>query len=155
MTRQDVRVVITAIIVVCAVGLTLGYAVGLQDIATTDGIVVPGYTDVYVNDNAEILNDGAEARIRDVLIGLYDRTGIEMTVLTIDTVRQYGHPGPIEPFATAVFNTWGIGDSATNNGVLILVAKSDRWLTKRFCQLFVKMTIRPVSRPVLMKPSEK
>jgi len=87
---------------------------------------VPGYNEVYVNDYADLLDTGAEGRIRADLIELYDRTGVEMTVLTIERMADFGHDGVIESFATQLFNTWGIGNATRNDGVLILVSRYDR-----------------------------
>jgi len=85
----------------------------------------PDHFEKYVNDYGTVLEPKQEDEIRDWLKTL-DRSGIEMTVLTIDTMKDYGHRGEIEPFATGLFNTWGIGDAAKNNGVLILVSRVDR-----------------------------
>lgn len=151
MTRYDVRIALILIAIVVAVGLALGYGVGVMtrpdsapisapangdaaafsaasgaDFANPDGGTLPGYRDVYVNDYQGLLDDPARDRIRDKLIGLYDHSGIEMTVLTIGEMGQYGHQGAIEPFATALFNAWGIGDAARNDGVLILISRFDR-----------------------------
>lgn len=86
----------------------------------------PDYDDVYVNDFAEVLSLDDEGQIRSQLTDLFQRTGVEAVVVTITTMSLYGHPGPIEPFATELFNTWGVGDARLNNGALILVAKDDR-----------------------------
>lgn len=87
---------------------------------------LPGYQELYVNDYADILSDPAEQRIRDRLIELREETGIEFTLLTISSMGDYGHSGSIEPFATQVFNAWGIGDAARNDGILMLIALNDR-----------------------------
>jgi uncharacterized protein len=87
---------------------------------------VPGWQDLYVNDYEDLLSSAAEVDIRAQLEDLWQRTGIEMTLLTIPDVATYGHPGPIEPFATELFNTWGIGNAERNDGVLILVSRWDR-----------------------------
>lgn len=149
MTRHDLKIAAMIAALVVGLGLALGYGAGLlvrggpmpgaapdgpadfvapvaTDLPNPAGGTLPGYAEVYVNDYADLLDDAAEARIREDLIGLYDSTGIEMTVLTIETTGQYGHSGPIEPFATALFNAWGIGNAARNDGVLILVARDDR-----------------------------
>lgn len=121
--------------------LVLGYAVGMAfkpqrvagdvpdppafDAPRAAG-VLPGYDNVYVNDYAALLEGGAESRIRDDLIALYDATGVEMTVLTIVSRARYGFDGGNEAFATALFNAWGIGDAQRNDGVLILVSSGDR-----------------------------
>jgi uncharacterized protein len=87
---------------------------------------VPGWQDLYINDYEDLLTPEAEAGIRAELEELWQRTGIEMTLLTIPSTSTYGHPGPIEPFATELFNTWGIGDATRNDGVLILISRWDR-----------------------------
>lgn len=87
---------------------------------------LPWYDNIYVNDYADLLDAGAEARIRDQLIALYGRSGIEMTVLTITRRADYGSTETNEAFATRLFNTWGIGNAARNDGVLVLVSRYDR-----------------------------
>ncbi len=53
-----------------------------------------------------------------------------MRILT--TIRDYktsDYNTPdtsIESFATHLFNRWGIGDRATNRGIMLVVARSDR-----------------------------
>lgn len=150
MTRHDLKIAGVIAALVLAVGLALGYGAGLlladrralpgapaeapagfaapqaETLPNPAGGTLPGYLDVYVNDYADLLETAAEVRIRDDLIELYDRTGIEMTVLTIPSLSDYGHYGPIEPFATALFNAWGIGNAARNDGVLVLVSLFDR-----------------------------
>ena len=151
MTRQDIRVALTIVALVLGLGWAIGYGVGLMTrpasvvpdnppsealksparkaprAASTEGnIRYPDYEDVYVNDYADLLDPAAEERVRDRLIALYDHSGVEMTVLTIDNMGMYGHGGPIEPFATGLFNSWGIGNAERNDGVLVLIARYDR-----------------------------
>lgn len=150
MTKHDLKIATIILAVVVTVGLALGYGVGLAtrsdspvvnapptaplafeagpeaDERGYNGTPIPGYRDIYLNDYADLLDNAAEARIRDILVELYDRTGIEMTVLTIGSMNSYGFDGAIESFATRLFNTWGIGNARRNDGVLILVARNDR-----------------------------
>ncbi|MCU9838283.1 TPM domain-containing protein [Ruegeria sp. WL0004] len=154
MTKQDIRMALTIAGVVLFLGWAIGYGIGLltrpvsvvppnppgeaaetvkseieksaRTVTGADGATYPGYADVYVNDYADLLDEDAESRIRQVLIDLYDYAGIEMTVLIIDNMGQYGHQGEIEPFATGLFNAWGIGNASRNDGVLVLVARYDR-----------------------------
>ncbi len=150
MTRYDLKIGAVLLAGVVVLGLIIGFVVGTMTqprdqvlraepsapvsfeetgrsdggAATVDGI--PGWSDLYVNDYEDLLDDTAEARIRDQLTELYGETGIEMTVLTIADMIAYGHSGTIEEFATKTFNAWGIGDATRNNGVLILVSRFDR-----------------------------
>lgn len=98
--------------------LAFGSSVRAQD--------YPAHGDVYVNDFANILTDAETARIRQDLIGLFDQTGIEAVVVTMGTMRSYGHSGQIEAFATGLFNHWGVGNAKLDTGVMLLVARDDR-----------------------------
>ncbi len=88
----------------------------------------PEDVDLYVNDYADLLSEAQEEELRDVLDGLYQARDIEFSVLTITRMADYGHFGSIESFATALFNTWGIGDADRNDGLLLLVSRVDREL---------------------------
>ena len=119
MTRQDISVALTALAVVVLLGLGLGYAVGRltqppdqvlsappEAPAEFDGgpptvAGIPPWRDLYVNDYEDLLSPEAEGEIRGELIALYDRTGVEMTVLTIPDMISYGWSGTIEGFVSA------------------------------------------------------
>lgn len=88
----------------------------------------PDYTELYVNDFAYLLSIEEEEVIRDKLKELRSETNIEFTVVIIDRMSNYGHEGEIEPFATGLFNYWGVGDAARNDGVMLLVSRLDRVL---------------------------
>lgn len=92
---------------------------------------VPRYKDVYVNDFADILSPKTEETVREYLIGLFDRSGIEASVLTVPRMGDYGDWTDIEDFGRAVFDGWGIGDAERNDGLLITIAVLDRemWVT--------------------------
>ena len=53
----------------------------------------------------------------DSMVNAYDTAAI--VVVTVDS--SYFQRGQIEDFSLRLFNTWGIGDSATNNGILICI----------------------------------
>jgi uncharacterized protein len=86
----------------------------------------PAYTDVYINDFGQLLSRREEDTIRKRLIRLYNDTGVEVVVVTMNSMTSYGHDGKIEPFATGLFNHWGVGNADRNNGVMVLVARNDR-----------------------------
>ncbi|MEM0978572.1 MAG: TPM domain-containing protein [Pseudomonadota bacterium] len=89
---------------------------------------LPNYESTFVNDYADIMDQGTEARVTSVLEQLRTETGVEMTVLTIGSRDTYSDLPSIEAFATALFNDWGIGDATRNDGILVLVARDDREL---------------------------
>jgi uncharacterized protein len=80
----------------------------------------------FVNDFANILDDQAEQRIIEALSELKQSRDVEMKLVTIDSISDYGFDGEIEPFATGLFNFWGIGDATRNDGILMLIAIKDR-----------------------------
>ncbi|MEZ5911935.1 MAG: TPM domain-containing protein [Paracoccaceae bacterium] len=86
----------------------------------------PDYSDIYVNDFADVLDDSAEARIADILRAGAEETGVTISVATIRSRADYGDTDTVEDFAKGLFNAWGIGDAERNDGVLILVATEDR-----------------------------
>ncbi|MFZ5963617.1 TPM domain-containing protein [Thalassococcus sp. BH17M4-6] len=92
----------------------------------TSAQTYPAYDELFVNDFADLLDSDQEDAIRTELQELREATGIEFTVVTIANMSDYGHEGPIEPFATGLFNDWGVGSAETNDGLMMLVARYDR-----------------------------
>lgn len=86
----------------------------------------PAYREVFINDFENLLTPQSEEALRDKLQAVKAQAGVEMTVVTIGSRSDYGASGAIEPFATGLFNEWGVGDATRNDGVMILVAKDDR-----------------------------
>lgn len=86
----------------------------------------PDYNEIYVNDFAGLLSEQEADGIRSKLKELRAQHGIEFTVVTIHQMWDYGHTGEIEPFATGLFNAWGVGDAERNDGIMMLVARDDR-----------------------------
>lgn len=80
----------------------------------------------YVNDFADILTPSEEKELRDMLVEVEKARGVEFTFVSIALMSDYGHDGAIEPFATGLFNSWGIGNAERDDGLLLLVAKDDR-----------------------------
>jgi len=86
----------------------------------------PAYTDLYVNDFADLLSPEQEQSIRSKLSQLKETEDIELTLITIASRKDYGRSRSIESFATGLFNHWGIGNPQRNDGVMVLIAKEDR-----------------------------
>lgn len=82
----------------------------------------------YVSDNYGLISKEVEEQIEKLLWQTESISGVEIIVVVIDSIEDY--PGSrnesIESFATNLFNTYGIGNLPKNDGVLLLVAKSDR-----------------------------
>lgn len=79
-----------------------------------------------VNDFAGLLDEAAQERLDKRLSNLKRDTGVEMTVLTLSRQDTYAPDLTLESFAMNLFNEWGIGDKSRNDGVLVLVLKTDR-----------------------------
>lgn len=87
----------------------------------------PTANDPYLNDYAQVIRPEDAASIRQSLATLEANQGIEAVVLTINSIQDYDTgDSTIESFATNLFNSWGIGDADKNDGILTLVAVSDR-----------------------------
>lgn len=77
----------------------------------------------WVTDQANMLDPATESRLNALATELETRRGIELAVVTVDSV-----PGSPKTFATQLFNHWGIGKAQTNNGVLVLLVMGQRRL---------------------------
>lgn len=86
----------------------------------------PAHVTTTLNDYADLLAPDMEADVVAEIEALRAETGVELTVLTIETRWAYDPSASIEAFATGLFNSWGIGDAARNDGILILVVRDDR-----------------------------
>lgn len=87
----------------------------------------PAQTDPYINDFANLITPETEGYLRQFLTDLQANNGIEMTIVTIGSIRDYGTgASTIESFATGLFNAWRIDDDTTNDGVMLLAAVNDR-----------------------------
>jgi uncharacterized protein len=82
----------------------------------------------YVTDLVDILTNQQEEQLERLLNATEEKTGVEIVVVAINSIKDF--PGTsnrtIEEFATALFDTYGIGNMPKNDGVLFLVAVKDR-----------------------------
>jgi uncharacterized membrane protein YgcG len=77
----------------------------------------------WVTDMAALLSPEVEAQINQIVTDLEADTQAELAVVTVPTTDPAASP---KAFATELFNTWGIGKAAQDNGLLILVSRDDR-----------------------------
>jgi uncharacterized protein len=75
----------------------------------------------YVNDFAHVLDASSAAQITDICGQIDHNAHAQIALVTINTLDG----SDIESYANSLFHTWGIGDKATNRGVLILYAIQD------------------------------
>lgn len=75
-----------------------------------------------VVDNADLLSPAERASLTEKLSSLEEKTGAQIVVATLPTLS--GHD--IETFANSLFRRWALGQKQMNNGVLLLIAPSER-----------------------------
>jgi uncharacterized protein len=89
--------------------------------------IYPSPKENYINDFAGVLDSTDVSGLRKELKDLESQTGIEGTVVTVNSMADYGGEGmSIESFATGLFNSWGVGNKKKNNGFMILLSVQDR-----------------------------
>ncbi len=86
----------------------------------------PENTSTRLNDFAALLAPADAKSVDTMLQKVRSDTGIEMTVVTLDSQSAYAPDMTLEQFATALFNAWGVGDAQRNDGIMVLVLRNDR-----------------------------
>lgn len=102
---------------VCAMALVL---LALMAVPALAKVVSPG-PDFYYLDNANVLSEKLEGEIFFANKLLYDACGAQIVVVTVDSTGR----DAIDDYAYELFNSWGIGDAAKDNGFLLLLAIDD------------------------------
>ncbi len=82
----------------------------------------PGQPTSFVSDFADVLTSEQEIELNDRLATLAIGDGAEMAVVIIPTLGG----DTIENYAVSLFAEWQIGTEATDNGVLLLIALTER-----------------------------
>ncbi|HEY9845384.1 MAG TPA: TPM domain-containing protein, partial [Candidatus Caenarcaniphilales bacterium] len=77
----------------------------------------------WVSDTADMLSSKSEADLNRLISGLEAKTGDEITVVTVPETKPSATP---KEFASALFNSWGVGKKGQDNGVLFLISKGER-----------------------------
>jgi uncharacterized protein len=75
----------------------------------------------YVSDFAHVLSPQVADQTNALCLQLQQQAHAQLFVVTIKTLEDE----PIEDFANALFHKWGIGDKATNRGILLLLVTQD------------------------------
>src|SRR5688572_27398098 len=75
-----------------------------------------------VTDLANVIDAGTEGEIVSRLDQLEQKTSSEIAVVTVPSLDGV----PVDDYAVRLFKQWGIGQSKTDNGVLVLVAPNER-----------------------------
>jgi uncharacterized protein len=76
----------------------------------------------HVNDFANIIDSATERNLETQLRDYQDKTSIEIAVATVSSLEGI----TVDEYAVELFNKWGVGDRAKDNGILVLVAPNER-----------------------------
>ena len=80
------------------------------------------YLSGRVVDEANMIPSDIRQRIEQKLAAFEQRTGIQMAVLTVESLEG----DPIEDFSIRVAETWKLGQKGKDNGVIFIIAEQDR-----------------------------
>ena len=75
-----------------------------------------------VVDQANVIPAQKRGSIEDKLKGLEDKSGIQLVVTTVSSLQG----NDIETFANELFRFWKLGETKKNDGVLLLIAPTER-----------------------------
>jgi len=93
--------------------LFLGFGALADDLPALTGRIV---------DNAGMIDVATEAALSQELAAFEKKSSDQIVVATVDSLDGEA----IEPYANRLFRAWKLGQGGENNGILLLVAKSDR-----------------------------
>jgi uncharacterized protein len=95
-------------------------AITLQDVPNPR---TAGSVPSWVSDRANLISPQSEAQLNRMLTQLEAENGTEMAVVTVNETAPFASP---KAFTTDLFNAWGVGKAAQDNGVLFLISAGDR-----------------------------
>lgn len=100
----------------------------LQQVVAKDYAPYPNPDAGYVTDHAGLLSTDEELRLERWLLQVEEKSNVEIIVVTINAMSHYhgSDKRSIESFATALFDTYGIGNMPKNDGILLLISRGDR-----------------------------
>jgi len=98
-----------------------------SNILLAQEINIPASAQGYVSDFAGLMNLSDKGLIKKYATELEKKTTAEIAIVTVKTTK----PESIENFSVRLFDKWKIGKKHKDNGVLIVVAISDRvaWIS--------------------------
>ncbi len=79
----------------------------------------------FVNDFADVIDEETENDIMAIGASLYKQTTAQVVVVTVDSLDGYD----VDEYALELGREWGVGDEDKNNGVVLLMAVSEREVT--------------------------
>ena len=102
--------------------MVLTFCITLTGCISEDSIPIPDVqVDVFIYDEDPIIDDDIEKQLNQMLVSLEEKTEVEFVVITVESLQYH----TIESYSNYVFNTLGIGKKDKDNGILLLVSRSD------------------------------
>lgn len=77
----------------------------------------------YVSDHAQVVEGEWKDRIRSVCIDLEKKSGVEMVIVTVPSIKPYPSA---KHYADALYEKWQIGSTQQEHGLMVLVAVQER-----------------------------
>lgn len=77
----------------------------------------------YVSDHAQVVEQQWKDRIRSVCIDLEKKSGVEMVIVTVSSIKPYPSA---KHYADALYEKWQIGSTQQEHGLMVLVAVQER-----------------------------
>lgn len=77
--------------------------------------------DIYIYDEDDIINDDVEDKLNKMLVELEEKTEVEFAIISTQSLLDRS----IEEYANNLYNTLGIGKKDKDNGVLLLISRTD------------------------------
>lgn len=99
----------------------IGLLTGCSESNESEIMIPKVKSDVYVYDQGDFLDDSVEEQMNALLDQLEEETSIEFAVITIPSLNNLS----IEKYAVKLGNELGIGKADTDNGILLLISKTD------------------------------
>ena len=106
------------VLMLCLAVISIGYAAPPRS-----EIQVPRVeAGIYVYDQGDIIDDGVQQRLNNMLVDLEKKTGVEFAVVTVPNLNGLTN----QEYSLELANTLKIGKSAKNNGILLFVSAAEK-----------------------------
>jgi len=77
----------------------------------------------FVNDFAKVMKAQDTKAVESLAAAVKEKTGAELTLVTVESYAPYAS---IDEFSLALAEAWGVGERNKDNGVLLVLAMSER-----------------------------
>jgi len=77
----------------------------------------------FVNDFAKVLKVQDAEAVESLAAAIKEKTGAELALVTVESFAPYAS---IDEFSLALAEVWGVGERGKDNGVLLVLAMSER-----------------------------